>query len=60
MLERDIGFIKSHLASGFTPQARDAVLDAILPGSAATINADAACTPNRRHQPTEAAASRSR
>jgi len=39
----DIGFIQSHLATGFTSQDRDAVLDAILPGSAATINnADAA------------------
>jgi hypothetical protein len=41
--ETNFGFTHSQLAAGLTPQDRDAVLDAILPGSAATINnADAA------------------
>lgn len=34
----DVGFLQCHRAAGFTPQDRDAVLDTILPGSAATIN----------------------
>ncbi|WP_109594601.1 hypothetical protein [Actinoplanes xinjiangensis] len=37
--ESVIGFVQSHLATGLTVQDRDAVLDAILPGSATTINA---------------------